>query len=143
MKTKFLALCLSFVVLVGCGSSKEQSILEISEKVFITQINDIYYNFSDYKNRTIAVEGMYAIFWEWDEELRSPAVFRYGPGCCENDGWGGFLLNYDGEFPEVNDWIRVVGTPEIVTASDGYKDLYLNVISLEVMDERGEEMVLQ
>ncbi len=143
MKIKLLLLTVCLSVLGGCGGSSEQSILEITEKMFITQINDIYYNFDDYKDRTVAVEGMYAVFYAWDENLASPAVFRYGPGCCENDGWGGFMLDYDGELPEEDDWIRVVGVPKLVTAYDGYIDLYLDVDSIEILDVRGEEYVLQ
>lgn len=116
--------------------------LEIGEKMFLTQINDMYYNFDDYKDKTIIVEGMYARFYTWDGSGTTPVVYRNGPGCCGNDGWGGFLLKYDGEYPNENDWIRVTGTPELV--EDGsYLNLYLNVTSLEIKTERGAEFVEQ
>lgn len=117
--------------------------LEISEKMFLTQINDIYNNFDLYKDKTVIVEGIYAEFISGDETETAPVVFRYGPGCCGNDGWGGFLLHYDGEFPAEDSWIRVTGTPELVTSEAGFTDLYLNVNSLVVKEERGEEYMLQ
>lgn len=120
----------------------EGDVLEIGEKMFLSQINDMYFNFDNYKDKTIVVEGMYALFYSWDGSKTSPVVYRNGPGCCGNDGWGGFLLKYDGEYPNENDWIRVTGTPELV--EDGYYlNLYLNVTSLEVKTERGAEFVTQ
>lgn len=122
--------------------SAEGDVLEIGEKMFLTQINDMYYNFDNYKDKTIIVEGMYALFYSWDSSETAPVVYRRGPGCCGNDGWGGFLLKYGGEYPNENDWIRVTGTPELV--EEGYYlNLYLNVTSLEVKTERGTEFVTQ
>lgn len=123
--------------------SAEEDTLVIGEKLFITQINDMYYNIESYQDKTVVVEGMYGIFKD-DATYPSgvPIVFRYGPGCCANDGWGGFFLHYDGEPPKENDWIRVTGKPEIVI-NGYYHDLYLNVTSLEVLTERGAETVAQ
>lgn len=119
-------------------------VLEIKEKMFLTQITDIFCNFDDYKDKTIVVEGMFDnMYINWDQTETAPAVYRNGPGCCGNDGWGGFLLLCDGPYPEVNDWVRVTGTPELITSEDGYDDLYLKVQSLEVKKERGAEFVSQ
>ena len=124
------------------GEAAEDDVLEIGEKMFLTQINDMYYNFDNYKDKTIIVEGIYALFYSWDGDETAPVVYRNGPGCCGNDGWGGFLLKYNGEYPNENDWIRVTGTPELV--EEGYfLNLYLNVTSLEVKTERGAEFVTQ
>lgn len=122
--------------------SSGSDILEIGERMFITQINDIFYNFDEYKDKTIIVEGMFTMFYSYDGTKKAPGVYRNGPGCCQNDGWAGFLLKYDGELPEGNEWIKVKGTPEIVKEGN-YLCLYLNVISLEVRDERGAEFVCQ
>ncbi len=114
----------------------------IKEKLFITQIEDIYYNFDMYKDKKIVLEGMYALFYNQEGVKNINAVYRKAPGCCGNDGWAGFFLKYDGEYPKENDWIRVVGTPEIVKNGE-FSDLYLNVESIEVLDKRGEEFVVQ
>ena len=120
----------------------EGDILEIKENLFITQINDIYFNFDSYKNKTIIVEGMFTYFISYFDDAKCPAVYRLGPGCCGNDGWGGFLLDYAGKYPEENEWIRVIGTPYI-KETNGFADLYLKVMSIEVKTERGAEFVRQ
>lgn len=119
----------------------EGDILEIKEKLFITQINDMYYNFESYKDKTVIVEGMFTEMVSFDGKNKYPAVYRLGPGCCGNDGWGGFLLDYKKAFPKYDDWIRVTGKPVLEKTSDGYDNLYLKVISLEVKTERGAEFV--
>jgi len=120
-----------------------KNIMEIREKMFIAQIEDIYYNIEDFKDKHIKVEGMYSVVEpEEGDTGKVHFVYRNAPGCCGNDGWAGFMLNYDGEYPNTNDWIQVIGTPEIVK-NGVYEDLYLNVISIEVMEERGAEFVNQ
>lgn len=141
----FIAMLLMVLTLFGCGKKEvaDKEVVEITEKMFLTQINDIYYNFNNYENKTVVLEGMYSVFTSTDGTATSPVVYRNGPGCSGNDGWGGFLLRYDGEFPDENDWIRVTGTPVLETNEKGYKNIYLIVSSLEVKDERGAELVLQ
>ncbi len=112
----------------------------ITENFFITQINDIFYNIDDYKGKTIVVEGMFSMFPNANGELVIPTVFRFGPGCCSNDGWGGFMLNYNGPFPEAEEWIEVKGTPYI-QEDDLFINLYLDVTSFKVKKERGAEYV--
>lgn len=127
---------------LAADTSDEEEVLEISEKMYLTQIHDIFLNFSDYEDKTIVVEGMYGLLFNPEGIQNLPAVYRRGPGCCGNDGWGGFLLHYDGTYPDPDAWIRVTGTPEIV--DNGYfQDLYLNVSKLEVLENRGEEFVTQ
>jgi len=158
-------LCVCLAVTVGCSkdedstttaaesaSSKTETdkkktspeqrseIVEITETMFMTQINDIYINIEDYKDKTVKIEGMYSVFYSQDMTQSASVVYRNGPGCCGNDGWGGFQLEYDGEWPKENDWIEVIGNPKLVSNGQ-YKDLYLEVISVEVKDERGLETV--
>lgn len=118
-------------------------VLEIGEKLFITQINDIYYNFEDYKDKTIVVEGMFTYLTNFKKE-KKPAVYRRGPGCCNNDGWGGFILELNQDPPKDNDWIRVSGKLKLVTDKSGrYRDLYLVADEIIVKEQRGLEEVLQ
>lgn len=125
------------------NNAKNDDIIEINEKVFITQINDIFFNFEDYKDKTIVVEGMYSIFESEISDIKMPVVYRNGPGCCSNDAWAGFLLKYNGELPKENDWIRVTGKPELEHTKEGYTNLYLNVDKIKILKERGKEDVLQ
>ena len=119
----------------------EGELLEIKEKMFLTQINDIYFNFERYKEKTIVVEGMFTYLVSYLDDSEFPAVYRRGPGCCGNDGWGGFMLDWKGTYPEKEAWIKVVGKP-IIKDYKGYQDLYLKVLSLEVKNERGLEFVM-
>ena len=68
--------------------------------------------------------------------------YGFGLSWCENEGWGGFFLNDDGERSEEKELIEVQGTPRIVQGSSA-KWLYLDVTSLIVKEERGAETVTQ
>ena len=143
---KRIMIFLLFISLTGCSqvlqdeksSESNDEPIEITEKFFLLQINDVYFNFDDYEGKTLKVEGMYGSDIILGEAYH--VVYRFGPGCCENDGWGGFFLNYDGEWPEENEWIEVQGTPRIVQGSSA-KWLYLDVTSLIVKEERVDETV--
>lgn len=127
---------------VGANSKGE---LEIKEKVFITQINDMYYNFNDYKDIIVRVEGMFSKYESPDGENTYPLVYRRGPGCCGNDGWGGFLLDFDKKkIPELkeNDWIIVKGRPFMKNLG-GLDTLFLKVSDIKVSTRRGKEQVTQ
>lgn len=130
--------------------AKNNSVLFIKEKMFLTQINDIYFNFDDYKDKTIVVEGMFGHLTSFDKSETWAVVYRRGPGCCGNDGWGGFLLQ--GENNSIkekikslaeDDWICVKGKPKLVENDYGFIDLYLVVSNIEVKTKRGAEFVMQ
>ncbi len=114
------------------NENAEENIVEISEKIFLQKINDIYFNFDDYKDSTIIVEGMFSIFVNYDNSETRPVVYRNGPGCCGNDGWGGFFLIYDGEYPQENEWIRVIGKPVLTEDELGGLELFLEAQTIEV-----------
>ena len=108
--------------------------ITIGEKLFLTQINDIYNNFNRYEGKTIAVEGMLGNYSEWDDSFQNAVVYRSGPGCCGNDGWGGFFLTdmklkLDGDIMkytyektnediEIDDWLKVTGKPALYQGKD-------------------------
>lgn len=121
--------------------AQSEDVLEIGEKLYIAQINDIYYNFDQYKDKTIIIEGMFTYLKSYKGDEK-PAVYRLGPGCCGNDGWGGFILDYDHEYPKPNDWIRVKGKLKMVEKNH-YRDLILIIDNLEIKAERGAEYVAQ
>lgn len=141
-------LIFSLVFLFGCSGNETASgeatgerdlpTMEITEEMFVTQINDIYLNSEEYMNQNIKLQGYYLTV-EYNGTIYSNVV-RNGPGCCTNDDLAGFEFRWDGEMPEENDWIEVVGT--LVWVEEGGEQfLCLNLSSLTVLEERGLERV--
>ena len=116
------------------------NVIEIKERMFINQCNDVYLNPDDYKGKLIKLEGIYDGFIDEETGEKLNFVFRYGPGCCGYDGVAGFEFNYNGNIPNPQDWIEVVGVVEILEI-DNYETVRLNALSLNVLDKRGKEFV--
>ncbi|MDR0451845.1 MAG: hypothetical protein LBH15_02245, partial [Treponema sp.] len=70
-------------------------IVEIKEKMFIAQTNDVYLNPEDYMGKTIKLEGLFKTETGYDEQAAYCFVLRYGPGCCGFDGNAGFEVAWD------------------------------------------------
>ena len=115
-------------------------VIEIRERLFIAQTNDIYINPGDYIGKTIKYEGIFDCeYWEASGE-NIYYVFRYGPGCCGYDANAGFEVIYGGEYPKKNDWVEAVGVLEEYEEG-GVRYLRLNLLSLTVLEKRGKEYV--
>ncbi|MDR2618132.1 MAG: hypothetical protein LBC62_04595 [Treponema sp.] len=120
-------------------------IIEIREKMFIAQTNDVYLNPEDYLGKTIKLEGLFK--QEQGIEADYCFVIRYGPGCCGYDGNAGFEVAWDTNqpdslYPSVDDWVEAVGVLKSYE-EEGYSYLYLALSSLEVKTQRGAEFVAQ
>jgi uncharacterized membrane protein YcgQ (UPF0703/DUF1980 family) len=127
-------------ILSSCQAAPKVEIVKIKEKMFITQINDIYANPEDYLGKTIKYEGIFKIDELFEKEYYS--VIRYGPGCCGPDSNVGFLLKLGNERPNSGDWVEVVGVL-IRHVISGYRQLCIEVTSLKALPIRGEETVLR
>lgn len=137
-----LAMFLIFFSLTACGDKEEKSnIIEIKERMFVQQCNDIYLNPDEYKDKIIKIEGMYDEYDSFTGDEKYSYVVRYGPGCCGDDGLVGFEFIYDGDIPKVNDWIQVLGTLDTVDEGD-YEYIVLKALEVNVLDVRGEEFVV-
>ncbi|MDR2404619.1 MAG: hypothetical protein LBD78_11395 [Spirochaetaceae bacterium] len=119
-------------------------IIDIKEKLFIAQTNDVYLNPDAYMGKTIRLEGLFKSEFYTDIDTNYCFVLRYGPGCCGNDGSAGFEVAWDppfpADYPEIDDWIEAVGVLKTYD-EDGYPYLYLSLVSLTIKDERGMEFV--
>lgn len=124
------------------SSDATSDIIEISEKVFIAQTNDIYINTDDYLNRIIKYEGIFQAYHYDVTDTTYYSVIRYGPGCCGFDANAGFEVEWDGDYPEQNDWVEAVGTLETYEEG-GAQYLRLKLSSLKVLPVRGAEFVQQ
>lgn len=120
----------------------EGDIIEIKEKMFVAQTNEIYINKEEYLGKTIKLEGIFDEQHSNESEKTYYHVYRRSPGCCGNDGVSGFEIIWDKEYPKVNDWIEVVGTLEEYE-EQGYNFLRLRLKELNVKEERGKEFVNQ
>lgn len=103
--------------------------ITITDNFFIQQTDDVYYNMDEYVGKTIKIEGL---IYPYIDSNRNTyyAVVRNSPGCCGNDGLAGIDIRYDGEYPEKNTWVEVIGTIEIDTV-DGGKLPAIKVSSME------------
>jgi uncharacterized membrane protein YcgQ (UPF0703/DUF1980 family) len=148
--TAAVILTVTAVFFGSCSGTKKteisnEKIIEIKEKMFVAQINDVYLNTEDYLGKTIKLEGIF----KQDQGYEGDPycfVIRYGPGCCGNDGNVGFEVAWANEkekpYPAVDSWVEAVG--ELKTyEEDDFQYLYLDLASLNVLNKRGSETVLQ
>ncbi len=121
-------------------AAPELSVVEITEKMFIAQCNDVYLNPDDYQGKAVRLEGIYEGYMDEESGRTYHYIIRYGPGCCGYDGSAGFEFLFDGEIPKLNDWIEVVGTVEKVKENDA-EYVVLQASKVTVLDVRGAEFV--
>jgi uncharacterized membrane protein YcgQ (UPF0703/DUF1980 family) len=128
-------------------SARSGEVVEIKEKMFIAQTNDIYINKNDYLGKTIKYEGLFDQSTWRDNGKTYRYVIRQGPGCCPGDAAAaGFEVVWDKDrdkgYPKKNDWVEAVGVLEEYD-DDGVPSLRLALTSLKVLAKRGKEKVTQ
>lgn len=133
--------------LVSCGNKAEtkddtkDDTIQITEKMYLTWINEIYTNPDKYMGKTVDIEGMFAA--EAFDGKTFNYVYRVGPGCCGNDGsMCGFEFTTDQPLPKENDWISVKGTLDRYQ-ENGVDYLTLSGCTFEVLEERGKKTITQ
>jgi uncharacterized membrane protein YcgQ (UPF0703/DUF1980 family) len=128
------------------NKASDNDIVEIKEKMFISQVNDVYMNSEDYLGKTIKLEGIFLSEQYDDEPEPYCFVIRYGPGCCGTDLNAGFVVKWDEShvkpYPAIDSWVEATGTLKTAEYGD-YEYLYLDLSSLAVLNKRGAETVLQ
>jgi uncharacterized membrane protein YcgQ (UPF0703/DUF1980 family) len=143
--TGILFLAISCVRSEKNQNNKDGSIVEIREKMFIGQVYDVYLNPDDYLGKTLKLEGVF-IREQYDDGFYN-MVIRYGPGgCCGIDGLVGFEVaweNKDRQYPENDSWVEAIGELKFYKVEDLAQFMYIDLISLDVLDKRGEEYVNQ
>jgi uncharacterized membrane protein YcgQ (UPF0703/DUF1980 family) len=118
--------------------------IEIRDKLFVQQCNDIYLNPNEYRGKSVKLEGMYGEYRDDENGELQRYVIRYGPGCCGNDGTPGFEFLYDGDAsPKEGDWVEVIGVVDLIKGeTDDYEYVVLASSSLTIMEKRGQEYVI-
>lgn len=110
----------------------EHDIVDIGDRFFATQVNDIILNsFDRYLGRPIRYEGLFwAAYWEWSDRYYYH-VIRHTYGCCgPYETSVGFEL-YLGDIPAPPDdtWVKVLGILER-SGGEGISHVRLRVVSL-------------
>lgn len=127
-----------FVILSFAKISLAKEIV-IHDKLFIATLNDIYTNLDDYGDILVTFEGN-LVRGSFDDPdfagTEYPFVYRLGPGCCYNDLYAGMYLEYDGNIPPDDTWVKVCGKP-FYFEHNGFTELFLKVESLEIMEKKG------
>ena len=119
------------------------NMIEITEKMYVTYINEIYTNTEAYEGKKIKLEGMFTSAYDESTKQTYYFVYRTGPGCCNNDGsMCGFEFTTKDTIPVENDWIEVVGTLESYE-ENGYTYLNLKDAQVTIKEEREQEVVYQ
>ena len=139
-----IAICaLLFMVNCSGGNRSQRNIIEIRERMFIGQINEIYLNAEEYIGRTIKLEGIFQTHQSGEGQFYS--VVRNGPGCCGDDGLVGFEVAWaeNQRYPEHNAWVEAIGVLQLNRASNYISFPYLDLTSLTELNRRGREFVNQ
>ncbi|MDR2482014.1 MAG: metal ABC transporter permease [Treponema sp.] len=126
------------------GAKDRGKVIDIKEKMFIAQTNEVYLNQEDYLGKTLRLQGLFKVQEGYEKPLYF--VIRYGPGCCGFDGSAGFEVAWDAGhgagYPDVDAWVEATG--EFKTyEEDGYPYPYIALSDLRVMNKRGAEYVSQ
>jgi uncharacterized membrane protein YcgQ (UPF0703/DUF1980 family) len=145
------AVSASFITVSCSGTKKTEApnngMVEINDKMFIAQVNDVYLNSADYLGKTIKLEGLFKK--EQYSEGKDPYCFviRYGPGCCGNDGNVGFEVAWaEGKatpYPSAESWVEAIGVLKYYEEDENSKYLYLDLNSLNVLNKQGMTTVFQ
>lgn len=172
---RITAILMCVLMLIGCASCGEDTNggadsaytgpinvdIDIRESNYVTYINEIFTNTSDYIGDIIRLEGMFKAEHVQQTNKSYYYVYRTGPGCCGNDGdMCGFEFTWDKiSTLSDNDWIEVIGTlrtyteeglvSQTVSSSSSETTLVkrprtfltLDAISVTVKSQRGAEVV--
>lgn len=131
-------------VLYSLDGSKPSADVVLQDKFFDTTIRDMNLNPDDYVGKKIQIDGLY--FYNGYYSF----VGRYStsslcPSCPPGYSFMEIHLNgkIDKKFIPESDWIKVVGIFKVGNdESSNYKDYYyLDVLSLELMNEKGNDTV--
>jgi uncharacterized membrane protein YcgQ (UPF0703/DUF1980 family) len=130
--------------ITGCTrtETEENPVIEIRERMFMTQIQDIHLNVDDFLGRTIKLEGIF-IGMTWDGANYNYVVRGFSDGCCGGGNVGFEVMWPQGRpelYPENNSWVEAEGVLKLFQG-DSFRNLYLELVSLNVLETRGAEVV--
>ena len=130
-------------ILYSLSDEELKADVVIGDNYFDTQINDMMLNYQSYKGKKIEIEGMYL------DGQPYTFVGRYSTSnLCAYCPVGYSYIEYQwkGEQIELKDqesWIKIIGTLEKGNDSTSYYQdyYYIKALSMEIMNEKGQETV--
>ena len=130
------------------GEKADRDLVEIREKMFIAQVNDVYLNPAIYLGKTLRLEGIFKRDQSIERNTPFYSVIRYGAGgCCGNDGQVGFEVKWPedraGPYPVADSWVEATGVVNVGNEDGNNQYLYLDLSSLTVLNRWGAEYVVQ
>jgi len=147
MKKIMLVLAVLSNMLGGCQASNDK--VELNDRFFVAQTEEIYKNSEDYLGKTIKYEGILKVYDVYGADTKYYLVIRYvsyGLGCCAVDttidASVGFCVKWDKEYPSENDWVEAVGVLEEAEVNNK-KYLRIALTSLKKLPTRGKEIVFR
>ena len=131
-------------ILYSIDGKQYQSDIVIGDNYYDTTINDMFLNPGTYMDKKIEIEGMYLenLPWTFVGRYCTSNICMY---CPEGYSYFEYQLkgNIDREFTAKDDWIKIIGT--LAKGNDetsDYQDYYyIEVLSIEIMNERGLDTV--
>lgn len=140
-KKFIICLLVASLFCTSIASAKSTKIIELTDKFYVTYINDIFYNQDDYLGKTLRLQGAYmkATYNLGNSKKKQiDFVYRNGPGCCGNDGamCGFEFENTNKVTLKDDDWIEVTGVLETYE-ENGLSFLRLANCTVTVMKKRG------
>jgi uncharacterized membrane protein YcgQ (UPF0703/DUF1980 family) len=140
-KKFIICLLVASLFCTSIASAKSTKIIELTDKFYVTYINDIFYNQDDYLGKTLRLQGAYmkATYNLGNSKKKQiDFVYRNGPGCCGNDGamCGFEFENTNKVALKDDDWIEVTGVLETYE-ENGLSFLRLANCTVTVMKKRG------
>ena len=116
----------------------------IGDKYFDTQITDIMTNYDNYEGKTVEIEGMYIDSNPYTFVARYNTSSSSCPYC--SGGYSYMEYMWKGEKIELTDttsWIKIVGKIKVLCDDSTFdeKYAYIEAEKIEVMNERGKEIV--
>ena len=119
--------------------------ITVGDKLYMTQINDWYTNFSDYSGKSVVIEGYYMVF-----DGKYTFVGRKGPVCpyCTG-GYVNFEFKSDQDLSALvseSSWVRVTGILRQGTmypggGQPGQSFYYIEAIQVEDLPKVGIDTI--
>ena len=114
----------------------QSRLITVREHTFVRQMDEINRNIDRYVGNYITLEGFVVIVTYGNDAIYG--VGRNYAGCCGEE-FSGVIIEYDGQMPEENDWVEILG---VLEASSYFANTaVVRVREFVVKQERGLEFV--